>query len=114
MWLKEGEGGKERYIDLPTLFIDRSISFPLVDMTYYSDKGEKPTTGKFLDFDHITFYVGNAKQAADHYSTRIGFTKFGYSGLETGSRNVVSWIVKQNDIVFIFKSALLPGNDGEY
>lgn len=40
----------------------------------------------------------------------MGFTKFAYCGLETGSRNVVSWIVKQKDIVFIFKSALLPGN----
>ncbi|KAL5257329.1 hypothetical protein ACHWQZ_G012305 [Mnemiopsis leidyi] len=81
-------------------------------MTYYANKGEKPAVGKFLAFDHITFYVGNAKQAADYYSTRMGFQKFGYSGLETGSRNVVSWIVKQNDIFFIFKSALLPGNPG--
>lgn len=80
-------------------------------MTYYANKGEKPTVGKFLSFDHVTFYVGNAKQAADYYTTRMGFSKFAYSGLETGSRNVVSWIVKQNDIYFIFKSALLPGNE---
>ena len=37
-------------------------------------------------------------QAADYYTTRMGFTKFAYSGLETGSRNVVSWIVKQKDV----------------
>lgn len=80
-------------------------------MTYYASKGEKPAVGKFLSFDHVTFYVGNAKQAADYYCTRMGFAKFAYSGLETASRNVVSWIVKQNDVMFIFKSALLPGNE---
>ena len=42
--------------------------------------------------------TGKTSQAADYYSTRMGFQKFGYSGLETGSRNVVSWIVKQNDV----------------
>ena len=34
----------------------------LLAQTYYADKGEKPAIGKFLAFDHITFYVGNAKQ----------------------------------------------------
>lgn len=31
-----------------------------------------------------------------------------YSGLETGSRQVVSHVVKQNDVIFVFKSGLLP------
>ena len=45
-----------------------------------------------------TLKTDKISQAADYYSTRMGFQKFGYSGLETGSRNVVSWIVKQNDV----------------
>lgn len=30
--------------------------------TSYTDKGEKPTEGRYLGFDHATFWVGNAKQ----------------------------------------------------
>lgn len=33
-----------------------------------------------------------------------------YKGLETGERNVVEHVIKQNDIIFVFKSALNPGN----
>lgn len=79
---------------------------------YNTDKGAKPERGQFLSFDHITFLVGNAKQAAGWYCTRFGFEHFLYKGLETGSRQVVSHAVKQNDIVFVFQSALNP-NDQE-
>jgi 4-hydroxyphenylpyruvate dioxygenase len=36
-----------------------------------------------------------------------------YRGLETGERNVVSHVVKLNNIIFVFKSSLNPNNDGE-
>ncbi|XP_078596917.1 4-hydroxyphenylpyruvate dioxygenase-like [Branchiostoma floridae x Branchiostoma japonicum] len=49
-------------------------------------------------------------QAASWYCTRMGFTPYCYKGLETGSREVVSHAVKQRDIVFVFQSALNPGN----
>lgn len=41
---------------------------------------------------------------------------FAYRGLETNSRSVASHVVKQNDIVFQFESALEPGDSvyGEY
>jgi len=77
---------------------------------YAKDKGLKPEKGNFLDFDHLTFLVGNAKQAAGWYCTRFGFKHYLYKGLETGERNVVSHVVKQNRIVIVFKSALNPGN----
>lgn len=79
-------------------------------MTSYTDRGEKPEVGKYLAFDHITFWVGNAKQAASYYNTRFGFETIGYAGLETGSREVVSHVVKQQEIVFVFQSALNPGD----
>lgn len=50
-------------------------------------------------------------QAAGWYCTRFGFKHYLYSGLETGERNIVSHAVKQNDIIFVFKSALNPGNN---
>eukprot|EP01147_Barroeca_monosierra_P002542 gene2541-5462_t len=42
----------------------------------------------------------------------MGFKPFAYCGLETGERNVVAHAVKQNNIVFVFKSPLNPGNEG--
>lgn len=57
----------------------------------------------------MTFWVGNAKQAASWYVTRFGFHAIGYQGLETGNREYVSWAVRQNRIVFVFQSPLNPG-----
>lgn len=79
-------------------------------MTTYTDKGEKHEQGKFICFDHITFWVGNAKQAASYYCNKLGFEPLAYRGLETGSRDVVSHAVKQGKIVYVFTSALNPGN----
>ncbi|XP_028514516.1 4-hydroxyphenylpyruvate dioxygenase [Exaiptasia diaphana] len=80
-------------------------------MTTYSDKGEKPTVGRMLAFDHITFWVGNAKQAASYYCTRMGFEPMAYKGLETGSTEEVAHAVKQDKIIFVLKSALVPNNE---
>ncbi|XP_017577164.1 4-hydroxyphenylpyruvate dioxygenase [Pygocentrus nattereri] len=79
-------------------------------MTTYTDKGEKHEQGRFICFDHITFWVGNAKQAASYYCNKLGFEPLAYRGLETGSRDVVSHVVKQGKIIYVFSSALNPGN----
>lgn len=79
-------------------------------MTTYTDKGEKPVRGRFLHFDHITFWVGNAKQAAAYYCVHMGFEPLAYKGLETNSRDVVSHVVQQDKIRFVFSSPLNPGN----
>lgn len=72
--------------------------------TTYTDKGPKPEKGKFLAFDHVEWWVGNAKQAASHYCIRFGFQPFAYKGLETGERKVACHAVKQNNTIFVFKS----------
>lgn len=77
-------------------------------MTTYTDKGAKPEVGRFVAFDHVKFWVGNAKQAASFYCTRFGFSPFYYRGLETGSRDVASHAIKQNKIIFIFESPYNP------
>ncbi|XP_008559279.1 4-hydroxyphenylpyruvate dioxygenase [Microplitis demolitor] len=77
-------------------------------MTTYTDKGPKPVGGKFIAFDHLKLWVGNAKQAAGFYCARFGFEPLGYRGLETGSRKLASHAVKQNKIVFVFESAYEP------
>uniref|UniRef100_W5L971 4-hydroxyphenylpyruvate dioxygenase n=1 Tax=Astyanax mexicanus TaxID=7994 RepID=W5L971_ASTMX len=79
--------------------------------TSYTDKGEKPERGKFVRFHHLTFWVGNAKQAAAFYCDKMGFEPVAYKGLETGSREIVSHVIKQDKILFVFESALNPGNE---
>ncbi|KAF2076868.1 hypothetical protein CYY_001835 [Polysphondylium violaceum] len=67
--------------------------------------------GEYFGFDHITFWVGNALQAASWYITRFGFENVAYSGLETGNRQYATHVVKQNDIIYAFCSPLTADNE---
>ncbi|KAL3314873.1 hypothetical protein Ciccas_006496 [Cichlidogyrus casuarinus] len=80
----------------------------LAPETTYSDKGPKPAAGSFHGFYQVTFYVGNAKQAASYYITRLGFQHLAYRGLETNHRQFVTHVVQQNKIIFAFTSMLSP------
>jgi len=42
-------------------------------MVDYEKPKDRPEIGKFFAFDHLKFYVGNAKQAASFYTSRFGF-----------------------------------------
>ncbi|PKK70019.1 4-hydroxyphenylpyruvate dioxygenase [Rhizophagus irregularis] len=79
-------------------------------MTSYTNKGPKLDLGNYEGFDHIKYWVGNAKQAASYYCTKLGFKHIGYQGLETGVRDVVSHVVRQNSITFVFQSPLNPND----
>ena len=68
-------------------------------------------TYKIHGFDHCELYVGNAKQAAYYYQYNFGFTPISYSGLETGNREKVSYVMEQNQVRFILSSPLIPGTD---
>ncbi|PYI22521.1 4-hydroxyphenylpyruvate dioxygenase [Aspergillus violaceofuscus CBS 115571] len=59
---------------------------------------------EYVGFDHITWYVGNAKQAASYYVTRLGFEHVAYRGPETGSRNIVSYVVSNHGATFVLTS----------
>ncbi|MBF2005477.1 4-hydroxyphenylpyruvate dioxygenase [Chlorogloeopsis fritschii PCC 9212] len=59
-------------------------------------------------FDHLEFYVGNAKQAALFYSQCFGFTNTAYRGLETGSREIASYVMQQGNIQFVLSTGLTP------
>ena len=56
--------------------------------------------------DYIEFYVGNAKQAAHFYKTAFGFQSLAYAGLETGIRDRVSYVLKQDKIRLVLTTAL--------
>jgi 4-hydroxyphenylpyruvate dioxygenase len=77
-------------------------------MTSYERKGTAPDVGKFQCFDHLHFYVSNAMQAAAWYVLRMGFEYVAYKGLETGSREIATHVVRQNDIILAFSCALNP------
>lgn len=78
----------------------------------YADKGPQPPAGvKYTGFDHIKFWVGNAKQAADWYVARFGFHAVAYKGLETGSRDYAHHVIQQNKIFFEFISPYNPNDE---
>jgi len=60
--------------------------------------------------DYVEFYVGNAKQAAHFYKTAFGFQSLAYSGPETGVKDKVSYVVRQNKLTFVFTTALRPNH----
>ncbi len=57
-------------------------------------------------WDHLEFWVGNAKQAAYFYEHAMGFTRTAYAGPETGVRDRASYVLEQGDIRFVVTSAL--------
>lgn len=63
-----------------------------------------------LGTDYVELYVGNAKQAAHFYKTAFGFQSHAYKGLETGSRDTVSYVVKQDKIRLVLTTPLNSSN----
>lgn len=59
-----------------------------------------------LGTDYVEFYVGNAKQAAHFYKTAFGFQSYAYKGLETGSKDVVSYVLTQDKIKLVLTTPL--------
>ena len=61
--------------------------------------------------DYIELYVGNAKQTAHFYKTAFGFQSEAYAGLETGIKDRVSYVLRQDKIRLVLTTPL--ENDGE-
>lgn len=59
-----------------------------------------------LGTDYVEFYVGNAKQSAHYYKTAFGYQSFAYKGLETGSKDRVSYVLKQDKIKLVLTTPL--------
>jgi 4-hydroxyphenylpyruvate dioxygenase len=59
-------------------------------------------------FDHLEFYVGNAKQAALVYQKVFGFIPIAYRGLESGDRKTASYVLEQGQIRLVLSSGLSP------
>jgi len=61
--------------------------------------------------DFVEFYVGNAKQSAMYYQATFGFRLIAYKGPETGSLDVVSYVLQQDKVRFVLSSALRPDHE---
>src|SRR5213596_2321406 len=61
--------------------------------------------------DYIEFYVGNAKQAAHFYKTAFGFQSLAYSGPEKGTKDRVSYAIRQNKLTFLLTTPLRTENE---
>ncbi|MDH3699314.1 MAG: 4-hydroxyphenylpyruvate dioxygenase, partial [Flavobacteriaceae bacterium] len=79
----------------------------ILDTTSLHLPKENPEAEDFLPLlgtDYVELYVGNAKQAAHYYMSAWGFQPLAYSGLETGMKDQVSYVLQQDKIRLILTS----------
>jgi len=93
----------------PTVLTANGASVPLYgtspDMANGGLAVQEPHPN-YHGYHHVTWWVGNAKQAASYYVTRMGFKSIAYAGLETGSRLVASHVVENGNVRFVFSSPI--------
>lgn len=85
-----------------------------LDKTSLKLPKENPEAEDFLPLlgtDYVELYVGNAKQAAHYYMSAWGFQPLAYSGLETGKKDRVSYVVQQGKIRLMLTSPLKSGGE---
>jgi 4-hydroxyphenylpyruvate dioxygenase len=63
-----------------------------------------------LGTDYVEFYVGNAKQSSLYYQSAFGFELVAYKGLETGSKDVCSYVLQQGKIRLVLTTALVDNH----
>lgn len=61
--------------------------------------------------DYVELYCGNAKQSALYYQQAWGFQPLAYRGLETGAKDRVSYVLRQDKITLVLTTPLLPGGE---
>ncbi|KAK3701906.1 hypothetical protein LTR37_015217 [Vermiconidia calcicola] len=89
---------------LPSVLTETGESIPLYDNNNDQKAAAKPVD--YRGYDHVTWWVGNAKQVAQYYITRMGFRPIAYKGLETGTRLIASHVVENNGVRFVFTSPI--------
>jgi len=96
--------------------VDREVKTKKMENKNIGDTLEKvvPEAEDFLPLngtDYVELYVGNAKQAAHYYKTAFGFQSLAYSGLETGVKDRVSYVLAQDKIRLVLTTPLEPGGE---
>ncbi|OOF97781.1 hypothetical protein ASPCADRAFT_2851 [Aspergillus carbonarius ITEM 5010] len=65
----------------------------------------------YTGFDHISWYVGNARQAATYFVAHFGFSIVAYRGPETGSYLSCSYVVTNGNARFVFTAPITSPNN---
>jgi 4-hydroxyphenylpyruvate dioxygenase len=66
---------------------------------------------KINSWDHVHWWVGNAKHAMFYWWKGFGFTPVAYSGLETGNREFASYVLESGKIRFVVSAPYKPVNE---
>lgn len=61
---------------------------------------------KLKRIHHLEFWVGNARQASFFYRNGFGFSQVAYDGLETGNRELTSYVLQQGKTTFVLSTPL--------
>lgn len=68
----------------------------------------------YTGFDYISWYVGNARQAATYFVVHFGFRVIAYRGPETGSYLISSYVVSNGSARFLLTAPITgPDNTSE-
>jgi 4-hydroxyphenylpyruvate dioxygenase len=67
-----------------------------------------PPTSFFEGWDHLEFWVGNARAFTGWMAAAFGFDVVAYAGPETGVRDRVSYVLEQGGVRFVVTAALSP------
>ncbi|KAF2469123.1 putative 4-hydroxyphenylpyruvate dioxygenase [Lindgomyces ingoldianus] len=78
-----------------------------IQITNFSMERSPQLMDSIRGYNHIRWYVGNAKQAASYYITRMGFRLVAYQGLETGSRCWASYVITNGAARFVLTSPII-------
>ena len=80
-------------------------------MSFFTEDFSGKDYFKKIEFDHVEFYSGNAKQSAYFYRNAFGFDLIAYKGPETSETDRVSYVLKKNKVFFVISSPLLPEDE---
>ncbi|OBT42783.1 4-hydroxyphenylpyruvate dioxygenase [Pseudogymnoascus sp. WSF 3629] len=81
--------------------------------TFAPSSTQEVPTLDYRGYDHVHWYVGNAKQAATYYVARMGFHKVAFRDLSTGSRAIASYAVRNGSVTFVLTSPLRSASQAE-
>jgi 4-hydroxyphenylpyruvate dioxygenase len=66
---------------------------------------------ELMAFDHLEWWVGNARHTAHFFTAGFGFDVVAYAGPETGMRDRQSYVLRQGGIDFVVTSSLRAGSE---
>lgn len=84
---------------------------PSLNRTYKKVVEEAQDFLPILGTDYVELIVGNAKQSAHYFKTAFGFQDLAFSGMETGRKDQVSYVLQQGKIRLVLTAPLSPNSN---